>query len=172
MLNTEYYDKEYLRKEDSEKVDEIELLRAEVLNDSAIEEFFDNRTSLNGDTAKSLVKDEILKPFTDFLRERIDYYICDFIISKIAGGDGLEKARTILGTPVYTVVDGVQQVDWAKTIYIDWGQFISAVINFLLVALILFIIIKLINNVHKAGVEAKEKLAKKEEVEEKEEEKK
>ena len=83
MLNTEYYDKEYLRKEDSEKVDEIELLRAEVLSDSAIEEFFDNGTSLNGDTAKTLVKDEILKPFTDFLRERIDYYICDFIISKI-----------------------------------------------------------------------------------------
>ena len=83
MLKTEYYDKEYLRNEDSAKVDEIELLRAEVLGDSAVEEFFENKTSLNGDTAKNLVKEEILNPFIDLGRERIDYYICDFIISRI-----------------------------------------------------------------------------------------
>lgn len=83
MDNTEYYCKEYLRNEDSQKVDEIELLKEEILDDSAIEEFFENRTSLNSDLAKSLVESELLKPFTEFLRERIDYYICDFIISKI-----------------------------------------------------------------------------------------
>jgi large-conductance mechanosensitive channel len=81
----------------------------------------------------------------------------------IGGNGGLEAARTILGQPVYIVEDGVSKVDWTKTNYIDWGAFISAVINFLLVALILFIIIKVINNVHKKGIEAKEKLAKKEE---------
>ena len=81
----------------------------------------------------------------------------------IGGNGGLEAARTILGQPVFTEVDGVKEVDWSKTNYIDWGAFISAVINFLLVALILFIIIKVINNVHRKGVEAKEKLAKKEE---------
>lgn len=95
----------------------------------------------------------------------------------IGGNGGLEAARTILGQPVYIVEDGVSKVDWAKTNYIDWGAFISAVINFLLVALILFIIIKVINNVHKKGIEAKAKLeakAKKEETpaeEEKKEEK-
>lgn len=94
----------------------------------------------------------------------------------IGGNGGLEAARTILGQPVYIVEDGVSKVDWAKTNYIDWGAFISAVINFLLVALILFIIIKVINNVHKKGIEAKAKLeakAKKEEApaEEKKEEK-
>lgn len=95
----------------------------------------------------------------------------------IGGNGGLEAARTILGQPVYIVEDGVSKVDWTKTNYIDWGAFISAVINFLLVALILFIIIKVINNVHKKGVEAKAKLeakAKKEEApaeEEKKEEK-
>ena len=81
----------------------------------------------------------------------------------IGGNGGLEAARTILGQPVYIVEDGVSKVDWTKTNYIDWGAFISAVINFLLVAIILFIIIKVINNVHKKGIEAKEKLAKKEE---------
>ena len=90
----------------------------------------------------------------------------------IGGNGGLEAARTILGQPVYIVEDGVSKVDWTKTNYIDWGAFISAVINFLLVALILFIIIKVINNVHKKGVEAKEKLAAKAKAEEPAEEKK
>ena len=85
----------------------------------------------------------------------------------IGGRGGLEAARTILGKIAATdgnFYDSVAQlpngvvVDWAKTNYIDWGAFISAVINFLLVALILFIIIKVINSVHKKGVEAKEKL--------------
>lgn len=76
----------------------------------------------------------------------------------IGGNGGLEAARTILGQPVYIIEEGVSKVDWTKTNYIDWGAFISAVINFLLVALILFIIIKVINNVHKKGIEAKAKL--------------
>ena len=80
----------------------------------------------------------------------------------IGGKGGFEAARTILGDPVYmeTEVGGqiVKQIDWAKTNFIDWGAFISAIINFLLVALILFIIIKVINSVHRKGVEAKEKL--------------
>ena len=90
----------------------------------------------------------------------------------IGGNGGLEAARTILGNPVY--VEGTTTIDWAKTNYIDWGAFISAIINFLLVALILFIIIKVINSVHKKGLEAKAKLEEKvkaEEAEEKKEEK-
>ena len=85
----------------------------------------------------------------------------------IGGRGGLESARTILGNIIGTdglfyerladLPSGVA-VDWAKTNYIDWGAFISAIINFLLVALILFIIIKVINSVHRKGVEAKEKL--------------
>ena len=109
--------------------------------------------------------------------------IINFIIAKIANGN-LESARTVLGEAVisngtttmlwdlnaYHVLPDGYAVDWASTIYIDWGSFISAVINFLLVALILFIIIKTINNVHKAGQEAKAKLEEK--VEGKQEEKK
>lgn len=84
--------------------------------------------------------------------------VINYIIGLIAGDGSLEKARTVLGEPVYTIVDGNKVIDWAKTNYIDWGQFISAIINFLLVALILFIIIKAINTVHNKGVEAKAKL--------------
>ena len=99
--------------------------------------------------------------------------VINWILGMIFPGKGLEAARTILGEAFYTDVEVngviVQQVDWSKTNYIDWGAFIGAVINFLLVALVLFIIIKAINNVHKAGIEAKEKLeAKKEEPKEEE----
>lgn len=69
--------------------------------------------------------------------------LINYIISLIAGGDALESARTILGDIVY--LEGTTDIDWASTIYIDWGAFISAIINFLLVALILFVIVKAMN---------------------------
>lgn len=101
--------------------------------------------------------------------------IINYLIGLMLGDASLEKARTILGKTVYMSVEvepGVfeQQIDWAKTNFIDWGSFIGAIINFLLVALILFLIIKAINRAHQAGVAAKEKAeaaAKKKEEEEK-----
>ncbi len=116
--------------------------------------------------------------------------IINYIIGKIAGDGSLEAARTVLdhyvltdgsswypewgSIPKVSPVDGITPVavDWSKTNYIDWGAFISAIINFLLVALILFLIIKTINNIHKKGVAVKEALAKKEEEEKKAEEEK
>ena len=101
--------------------------------------------------------------------------LINFLIGLIMGDASLEACRTILGNPVYTVNDLNEKViDWAKTNYIDWGTFISAIINFLLVALILFIIIKSINKVHEAGKKAKQSIEEKKKAEEepKEEEKK
>ena len=98
--------------------------------------------------------------------------LINWILGMILPGEGLEAARTVLGEPVYTVNDlGAKVIDWSKTNYIDWGSFISAIINFLLVALILFLIIKSINRIHEAGQKAKEALNNKGE-EEKVEEKK
>lgn len=65
--------------------------------------------------------------------------LINWLISVIVG-DGSQTAYTVL-KGVYE--EGALVLD--KSIYIDWGAFISAVINFLLVALILFIIIKFIN---------------------------
>lgn len=53
------------------------------------------------------------------------------------GGNGLESAYTFLKRG-YT--DG--ELDLTKSIYIDWGAFLTAIINFFLIALILFIIVK------------------------------
>lgn len=43
--------------------------------------------------------------------------------------------------------DKIPVWDLANSIYIDWGSFISAIINFLLIAVVLFTIVKIINSV-------------------------
>ena len=58
------------------------------------------------------------------------------------GENGLESAYTFLKT-VYAE-DG--SIDLINSIYIDWGAFITAIINFLLIAFVLFIIIKTMMN--------------------------
>lgn len=55
-----------------------------------------------------------------------------------SGGKGLDSAYTFLKT-VYAA-DGT--IDLTKSIYIDWGAFITAIINFFLIAMTLFIIVK------------------------------
>ena len=86
--------------------------------------------------------------------------LINWLISLIGGGDALESARTILGKAVYTLDEnGTKVVDWANTIYIDWGAFISAIINFIIVAFVLFLIVKGINTAKqtKEKIEAAEK---------------
>ncbi|MCR5309186.1 MAG: large conductance mechanosensitive channel protein MscL [Bacilli bacterium] len=77
--------------------------------------------------------------------------LINFIISLIIGGDDATGIYTFL--KVVNDADGV--VDMAASIYIDWGALISAIINFFLVALILFIIIKAINKAKDAAKDPK-----------------
>lgn len=65
------------------------------------------------------------------------------LLSLILGTDSLDSVYTML-VPAYT--DETKAViDYASSIYIDWGAFISAIINFLLIAFVLFCIVKAIN---------------------------
>ncbi len=75
--------------------------------------------------------------------------LINWLLALILSGDGLAGAVTYL-QKVYTTVDGVQTVDLANSIYIDWGAFISSIINFLLVAFTLFIIVRMINRIREA----------------------
>ena len=82
------------------------------------------------------LSNNILKPFINYLLA-------------IAFGEGaLADAFTFLKKE-YVTVDGVQtaEIDLANSIYIDWGAFINAIINFFLVAFVLFIIVKIFNRV-------------------------
>ena len=73
--------------------------------------------------------------------------IINWLIALIIGKNGLEGAVTILGDPAL-LEDGT--IDLANSIYIDWGAFISSIINFLLIAFTLFTIVRIMNNVAKA----------------------
>ena len=88
------------------------------------------------------VSNNILKP------------IINWVLAKLLGSDGLEGAVTFLSKVWTTDEAGNQIVDLANSIYIDWGAFISAVINFFLIALVLFLIIRTMNRVADAKAEA------------------
>ena len=73
--------------------------------------------------------------------------IINYLLALALGDGALEGAVTILGT-AQTLEDG--SIDLANTIYIDWGSFISAILNFLIVAFVLFLIVRTMNNIAKA----------------------
>lgn len=82
--------------------------------------------------------------------------VINCIIAVCVGDGGLEKAVTMLA-PAY-LEDGT--IDMANSIYIDWGTLISAIITFLLTAVVLFTIIKAINSAKAFGSREAAKLAK------------
>ena len=74
--------------------------------------------------------------------------IINFLLALILGKGSLSEVYTFLGTPAYTTdASGAQIVDLANSFYIDWGSLINAIINFLLIAFVLFTIVKVINRV-------------------------
>ena len=67
--------------------------------------------------------------------------IINWLLATILGKDSLSEVYTFL-TKVTTVdaETGEEIVDLANSIYIDWGNFVNAIINFFLVAFTLFVI--------------------------------
>lgn len=68
--------------------------------------------------------------------------IINWLLALIFGANSLGELYTML-KPAYDA-EGV--IDLAQSIYIDWGTFINAIINFLLIALVLFTIVKTLNS--------------------------
>lgn len=91
--------------------------------------------------------------------------LINWAVQSATKGVGLEALRTPLGAVVYTTdANGAQIIDWANTLYIDWGTFINKLIDFILIALVLFVIIKVFMSLRNAregvtGDEAKHKRA-------------
>ena len=81
------------------------------------------------------------------------------ILALIFGADTLSDLFTFLTKVMTTDETGAQVVDLVNSIYIDWGTFINAVINFILTALVLFLIIKAVMKVSKLREEAKAAIA-------------
>ena len=85
----------------------------------------------------------ILKPIIN----TIIYYLCG------GNADALNKMYTPLVKVwvLHEAGNATNVLDMTKSIYIDWGAFISAIINFLLVAIVLFCIVKAFNKVKDAN---------------------
>ena len=94
--------------------------------------------------------------------------LINFLLALILGKDGLSGAISML-SPAWKSVEvldanGVAtgEMEWVwdlpNSIYIDWGAFISAIINFFIIAFVLFAIVKVINNVRENNEEASTKL--------------
>ena len=74
--------------------------------------------------------------------------VINWALAMILGKDSLSELYTFLiRTEVTDATTGAVTVDLANSIYIDWGAFINAIINFLLIALVLFSIVRTINKV-------------------------
>lgn len=92
----------------------------------------------------------IVKAFTD----KVIMPLINLLLS-LGGENGLESAFTFLKRG-YT--DGA--LDLTKSIYIDWGAFITAIINFLIIAMTLFVIIKVAMKSNELMTKAREKVKK------------
>ena len=80
--------------------------------------------------------------------------VINYLLALIFGANSLTELYTFLtrvDTTVEVEVDGVVTTqivpDLTQSIYIDWGAFINAIINFLLIALVLFTIVKIFNSI-------------------------
>ena len=89
----------------------------------------------------------ILKPIIN----TIIYYLCG------GNADALNKMYTPL-VKVWVLDEAgnaTNVLDMTKSIYIDWGAFVSAIINFLLIAFVLFTIVKVINQINSGWADVK-----------------
>ena len=85
----------------------------------------------------------VLKPFINFLlficfgeNSQNDIFTFLHKVTKMVDSGTLDaEGNAIL----------VEEVDLTQSIYIDWGSLISAIINFFLIAFVLFVIVKIIN---------------------------
>ncbi len=78
--------------------------------------------------------------------------LINWLLAVILGKEGLKGAITMLSPAYFPDQPGV--IDLAHSIYIDWGAFISAIINFLIIAFVLFLIVRTMNGI----AEAQEKM--------------
>ena len=87
--------------------------------------------------------------------------LINWILTMIMGDGPLTDIYTMLKTA--TKIDettGAEIIDLANSIYIDWGSFINSILNFLLIAVILFIIVKIINQLREGNKDLTAKIRK------------
>ena len=103
------------------------------------------------------LSNNILKPFINFL------------LALVFGTESLSEVYTFLKRVDMTqeVLDDTGAVigteivpDLTQSIFIDWGSFINAILNFFLIALVLFCIVKFFNHLRDGKVKIRKKISK------------
>lgn len=79
------------------------------------------------------------------------------LLRLLLGADSLSEVYTFL---FKKTDETTGLVDLANSIYIDWGAFINAIINFLIIAFVLFLIVRTINKVKENNEKLKNDLKK------------
>ena len=91
--------------------------------------------------------------------------IINWLLSLVLGANGLSGAITMLSPAYVDVLNdaGVkigEELNLAASIYIDWGAFISAIINFFIIAFVLFSIVKTMNRIKEGNEKFKKDMKK------------
>ena len=89
--------------------------------------------------------------------------VINYLLALILGKNALTECYTFLGEKQYVLDDlgnPTSEIDLKNSIYIDWGAFIIAIINFLIVAFVLFCIVKTINSMRENSEELEERMKK------------
>ena len=84
--------------------------------------------------------------------------LINWLLSLVFGEGPLTDVYTFLNREYTTTEAGETIIDLANSIYIDWGSFINAILNFFLIAIVLFVIVKIINTLRDGNKELTEKL--------------
>ena len=97
--------------------------------------------------------------FTSIVNGLTDHILrplINWLLATLLGTDSLSEVYTYLKKVEVAELDangvatGKMIVDLSQSIYIDWGAFINAIINFLIIAFVLFIILKTINAINES----------------------
>ena len=82
--------------------------------------------------------------------------LINWFLATLLGTDSLSEVYTYLKKVEVAELDangvatGKMIVDLSQSIYIDWGAFINAIINVLIIAFVLFVILKTINAINES----------------------
>ena len=93
--------------------------------------------------------------FTAIVNELTDHIlrpVINWLLVSILGSDNLSGVYTFLKKVTTEELDanGNPVIDLAESIYIDWGAFINSIINFLIIAFVLFIVVRTINAINES----------------------
>ena len=88
--------------------------------------------------------------------------VINWMLAELLGADSLSEIFTML-KPAYVLDEAgkaTAELDLENSIYIDWGAFINAVINFIIIAFVLFTLVKILNKLREEHEEFNDNVAK------------